>query len=77
MPRAINDILVLDPNANTATTIPSTIVGGTFKWFGAVLARNGKIYGIPQDENNIVVIDPKANGNFCDSILLSGYMNKL
>lgn len=77
IPRQDNNVLIIDSNTNTATTIPSGEASPNPKWAGGVLARNGKIYGIPRDSDNILVIDPKANGAFCDSVLLSGYMNKM
>jgi hypothetical protein len=42
------------------TTIPVTFSGGAglLKWRGGVLATNGKIYGIPGQDTQILVIDP-------------------
>ncbi|MEM7181193.1 MAG: putative Ig domain-containing protein [Spirochaetota bacterium] len=41
----------------------STIAGlsGSYKWYGGVLASNGKIYGIPYDSNKVLIIDPTTN----------------
>jgi len=37
---------------------PTSIVN---KWFGGVLANNGKIYGIPANSTSILIIDPVLN----------------
>ncbi|EGD80387.1 hypothetical protein PTSG_10641 [Salpingoeca rosetta] len=42
-------------------------------WHGAVLANNGKIYGIPNTASNVLVIDPAANTT--DTIPLTGVTN--
>jgi hypothetical protein len=39
----------------------SLVPSGGFKWFGGVLAQNGKIYGIPLTSTNICLIDPITN----------------
>jgi hypothetical protein len=46
------------------------------KWYGGVLAPNGKIYGIPWNSTSVLIIDPKSNGSFTDTIGLGGYFNK-
>ena len=33
----------------------------TNKWFGGVLAPNGKIYGIPSNSTSVLIIDPVTN----------------
>eukprot|EP01147_Barroeca_monosierra_P005287 gene5287-7059_t len=35
--------------------------GGDFKWIGAVLASNGKIYTSPDNKDSILIIDPRTN----------------
>jgi hypothetical protein len=35
----------------------ATLTGGN-KWYGGVLAPNGKIYGIPYNSTDILIIDP-------------------
>ena len=60
----------------TADTVTTTLTG-TDKWVGGVAAGNGLIYGIPRDAGAVLVIDPDSHGVFCDSVLLSGYLNKL
>ncbi|HMV45501.1 MAG TPA: putative Ig domain-containing protein [Leptospiraceae bacterium] len=35
--------------------------GGVNKWYGAVLAPNGKIYGIPRSATTILIIDPATD----------------
>ncbi len=56
-------------------TITGLPVGGT-KWYGGVLAPNGKIYGMPRDSDSVLIIDQKANGIFCDPVSMSAYFNK-
>jgi hypothetical protein len=34
---------------------------GSDKWFGGVLAPNGKIYGIPHNSTSVLIIDPVTN----------------
>ena len=48
----------------TGKTFSQTInlfgsLSGTFKWWGGVLAPNGKIYGIPYNSTQILEIDPE------------------
>jgi hypothetical protein len=41
---------------------PFTIAPGVFgRWGGGVLAPNGKIYGIPNGNNSVLIIDPVTN----------------
>ena len=50
-----------NPSAGTATT--STMgasLTGSAKWYGGVLGDDGKIYGIPYDATDILIIDPSA-----------------
>jgi hypothetical protein len=44
------------------STDTSTMGGlsGYAKWHGAVLARNGKIYGMPYNSPSVLIIDPAA-----------------
>ena len=35
-------------------------LAGTLKWYGGVLAPNGKIYGIPVNSTQVLEIDPVA-----------------
>lgn len=44
---------------------------------GAVLAPNGKIFGIPYGETSIPVIDTGSRGQLCQGIAQSAYFNKL
>jgi len=56
-----------DPNAGTSgfavttTSNGSGSLSGTGKWYGGVLAPNGKIYGIPRNSTSVLVIDPATN----------------
>ncbi len=58
--RAANAILVIDPTADTAITIPSPI-SGTGTWSGGALGGDGRIYGIPRNSSEILVIDPDTD----------------
>ena len=62
------------PTADT-TTISGLGAGG-LKWRSGVLAPNGKIYCIPSNAANVLIIDPKANGTLCENVLRSAYFNK-
>nr|WP_125226164.1 hypothetical protein [Leptospira ellisii] len=64
----------VDPETKTATYFGAAPGGGA--WSGGILAPNGKIYGFPYNSAEYLEIDPKANGKFCRSILLSAYLNK-
>ena len=44
---------------NTTTTFDS--LSGPSKWYGGVLAPNGKIYGIPFTSTTVLEIDPATN----------------
>ena len=50
-------------NAVSANFTQSTMgasLSGSAKWAGGVLAPNGKIYGIPENSSDILIIDPEA-----------------
>jgi hypothetical protein len=67
IPYDTTSVLIFDPITNTidTTTLSSTsfpsIFTGSGRWWGGVLASNGKIYGIPYNSTNILVIDPYNN----------------
>eukprot|EP01046_Picozoa_sp_COSAG06_P060936 COSAG06_NODE_13161_length_1283_cov_1.609428_2_plen_270_part_01 len=44
----------------TDTTSMAGLGSGSNKWFGGVLAPNGKIYGIPRNSASVLIIDPTA-----------------
>ena len=72
-----NPIIDYSPTSNGATTFGSVASVGTGKWWGGVLAPNGKIYGIPYTKNNILEIDPVTKttsvfGNLAGSSKYSG-----
>ncbi len=50
----------------------TTITGlsGSSKWFGGVLAGDGKIYGIPFSSPSVLIIDPSTNT--ADTTTISG-----
>ena len=61
-------VLIIDPATNTYNTTAITsantpgLYDGTNKWAGAVLAPNGKIYGIPLSATSgVLIIDPQTN----------------
>jgi hypothetical protein len=67
IPNSINRVLVIDPTAEPTAVqlLDSTTPGqlddpATFKWYCGVLAPNGRIYGIPRNAADILVIDPQA-----------------
>jgi phage shock protein PspC (stress-responsive transcriptional regulator) len=70
------DILIIDPDAGTATRSPmGASLSGTEKWIGGVLGPDGKIYGIPFNAADILIIDPDA-GAFTVRIALDPRLNK-
>ena len=50
-------------------------LSGTYKWYGGVLGPDGKIYGIPFNAADILIIDPDA-GAFTVRIALDPRLNK-
>ena len=48
-------------------------LSGTAKWFGGVLAPNGKIYGIPTNSTQVLEISVKSGKNWW---ALNPYVNK-
>ena len=46
------------PTASATRSAMSATLTGSAKWFGGVLAPNGKIYGIPYNSTDILIIDP-------------------
>ena len=55
------DIGELDPSTKTFTTIDiSSTVSGDSKYYGGVLAPNGKIYFVPTRADNIGELDPST-----------------
>jgi acyl carrier protein len=59
VPHAGTNILVINPVAKTFTTF-GTFTGAN-KYNGAVLAPNGRIYSIPFDIDNVLIINPSDN----------------
>jgi hypothetical protein len=56
MPYDYDKIGIIDYNTTTAGATFKQITGGTQKYVGSVLAPNGKIYGVPNYNNNIIEI---------------------
>jgi hypothetical protein len=52
------DILSADPTIKYLTLFGN--LPGTYKWYGGVLAPNGKIYGIPHSSTQVLEIDPET-----------------
>ena len=62
----------------TKTTSTFGSLSGGDKYFGGVLAPNGKIYGVPRSAATVLEIDLGLNlENFPMSSLLSAYINNL
>ena len=58
-----NPIIDYSPTSNGATTFGS-VGSGTGKWWGGVLAHNGKIYCIPHASSTVLVIDPEKRTTY-------------
>ena len=67
------EFLAKDYNYKTATTFGS--LAGSGKWYGGVLAPNGKIYGIPFGATTVLEIDVGSCYDPCD-LALSPLVNK-
>ena len=49
------------PKNNLDTTSIAGLTTDSNKWYGGVLADNGKIYGIPLNSESVLIIDPETN----------------
>lgn len=68
-------VLVIDTATETTTQIATgTVVAD--RWWGAVAAPNGKLYAIPFNATQVMEIDPCADGQIVDDILLGPFYNK-
>lgn len=55
-----------------------TGISGNTKWFGAVLAPNGKIYCVPFNAQDILIIDKAENvPPLPVGVVLSPHLNKI
>eukprot|EP00056_Hartaetosiga_gracilis_P023068 m.34984 g.34984 ORF g.34984 m.34984 type:complete len:440 (-) comp9975_c0_seq1:1007-2326(-) len=61
VPYAADKFLVIDINANTATTQGEPYMAAS-KWFGAVKANNGYVYCIPFDFTSVLRVTDYSNG---------------
>jgi len=68
IPYDSDTVLVIDPTTDTFTTIPipdpgpsGPRPGDPSKWYGGVLAPNGKIYCIPWKADFVMIIDPESD----------------
>ena len=50
-----------NPVWNSADIESITGLTGDNKWFGGVLAPNGKIYCVPRSSTSVLIIDPETN----------------
>ena len=50
---------------------------GTSKWYGGVLGPDGKIYGMPYDSTDILIISFNVAQPLPKSLILSPYLNKI
>lgn len=57
----LNSILSEDSSYEEPTITRVGSMSGDNKWYGGVLAPNGRIYGIPRDATNILEIDPMTH----------------
>ena len=70
-PRKSQNVLIIDPEANTTNITSITGLPATDnKWSGGAVAPNGKIYGIPYVANEVLIIDPVTNT--ADTTTISG-----
>jgi len=51
------NVLIIDPETDTANTTDISGLTGLSKWLGGVLAPNGKIYGIPLSSGSVLKIN--------------------
>jgi len=73
-------VLVIDPATDTSATIPipdpdpaGPEPGDPSKWYGGVLAPNGKIYCIPWKADYVMIIDPESETVDPDAISFAAY----
>ncbi len=76
IPYTATDILIIDPDAGTATrSAMGADLSGSSKWYAGALAPDGRIFGISLNATDILIIDPDA-GVFADRISLDQRLNK-
>lgn len=73
---------ILQEQAALGYSGPETVstfgsIGGGDKWYGGVLAPNGKIYGIPRTTTSILVFDPETDTFTTFGSVPSGYYGGL
>ena len=61
IPNTGSNILILDPNTNTVSTISIKRNANNNEWSQAVLAPNGIIYGIPGGSSDLMEIDTNVD----------------
>eukprot|EP01051_Picozoa_sp_SAG22_P017583 SAG22_NODE_2750_length_2251_cov_1.424721_2_plen_157_part_00 len=72
MPNVADAVLIIDPVVgSTDTTTLAGFGSGDYKWLGAVLGPNGKIYGIPCNADAVLIIDPVAGST--DTTTMAGF----
>jgi len=59
-PSTESDVIVIDPMAETTSTMGASLGATANKWIGGALAPNGKIYCAPFTDTNVLIIDTVA-----------------
>lgn len=67
----------VDTTESTLTFDGGAELSGTSKWFGGVLAPNGKIYGIPGSSTSILEISGIGNMSSAKNALTHPFVTKL
>jgi hypothetical protein len=75
VPNNSTSVLIIDPTTDTAETTSITGLTGDYKWYGACLAPNGKIYCVPYNSTSVLIVSP-GFPTLPIAPLLSAYINK-
>lgn len=76
VPNDPSTIREIDPVTLTSRELGDLGAAGG-KWIGAVLGLDGRVYGIPWNSTEVLVIDPHASGTLPPEITLSRWLDKL
>ncbi len=74
---AMETIPNVDTTESTSSFDGGTELSGTDKWYGGVLAPNGKIYGIPYHSETVLCIDGIGSMSSAKNALTHPFFNKL